>query len=214
MRPRVFPAEDDQVVDVDAAGSVRFNEAAGIPRGRHALRRTPVAGAGASMRPRVFPAEDDWGAEIGSGLFLRFNEAAGIPRGRRSNGRWPRPAPSCFNEAAGIPRGRHHRSPARCPSDRRCFNEAAGIPRGRLAAPPLLARRRQASMRPRVFPAEDARLALVGIPVFAGFNEAAGIPRGRPWRGARAASLCHCFNEAAGIPRGRHTSGSSMSRTA
>ena len=58
MRPRVFPAED--VPDV---GSVRradrFNEAAGIPRGRRFLRinMKPMLGV-ASMRPRVFPAED------------------------------------------------------------------------------------------------------------------------------------------------------------
>ena len=61
-----------------------------------------------------------------------------------------------FNEAAGIPRGRRQND-LDC-LDLRCrrFNEAAGIPRGRpsdtRAAPgaPSLA-----SMRPRVFPAED-----------------------------------------------------------
>ena len=36
----------------------RFNEAAGIPRGRRALRVTLEAVYEASMRPRVFPAED------------------------------------------------------------------------------------------------------------------------------------------------------------
>ena len=59
MRPRVFPAEDvdgDQLADLV---STRFNEAAGIPRGRR--RHRPAARCHdrrASMRPRVFPAED------------------------------------------------------------------------------------------------------------------------------------------------------------
>ena len=35
-----------------------FNEAAGIPRGRHPLLVTLDDRAPASMRPRVFPAED------------------------------------------------------------------------------------------------------------------------------------------------------------
>ena len=36
-----------------------FNEAAGIPRGRHQLERLDVTlSVVASMRPRVFPAED------------------------------------------------------------------------------------------------------------------------------------------------------------
>ena len=90
----------------------------------------------ASMRPRVFPAEDRrtrWDTTSAGG----FNEAAGIPRGRRggaSNKRSPgRPS---FNEAAGIPRGRPE-------------PEGPAEPE----APP-------ASMRPRVFPAEDERLPL------------------------------------------------------
>ena len=37
------------------------------------------------------------------------------------------------------------------------FNEAAGIPRGRRAAAPHQAAARRASMRPRVFPAEDGQ---------------------------------------------------------
>ena len=41
---------------------VRFNEAAGIPRGRLASDRAIRPIRHASMRPRVFPAEDkgDW----------------------------------------------------------------------------------------------------------------------------------------------------------
>ena len=64
---------------------MRFNEAAGIPRGRHSGRSGPL--------PRSTP---------------RFNEAAGIPRGRRMPGAPPRRGRCRFNEAAGIPRGRLH----------------------------------------------------------------------------------------------------------
>ena len=83
------------------------------------------------MRPRVFPAEDKLQKEHIRSRVLRFNEAAGIPRGRR------RPVLG----TAAIARG---------------FNEAAGIPRGRLEIGRELARvENRASMRPRVFPAED-----------------------------------------------------------
>ena len=44
-----------------------------------------------------------------------------------------------------------------------CFNEAAGIPRGRhTVETPDLAEPEPASMRPRVFPAADKNLAVVG----------------------------------------------------
>ena len=83
------------------------------------------------MRPRVFPAEDLPGRPSGRPTLAGFNEAAGIPRGRRSvrNG--------VQRHIAG-------------------FNEAAGIPRGRLSLDELARFRTHASMRPRVFPAEDA----------------------------------------------------------
>ena len=60
MRPRVFPAEDPGPVGVHGRPTPRFNEAAGIPRGRLRLNM-PVSflPCCASMRPRVFPAEDD-----------------------------------------------------------------------------------------------------------------------------------------------------------
>ena len=83
MRPRVFPAEDTSDSSAGPTPTIRFNEAAGIPRGR---RHVPASGACQ-----------------GRG----FNEAAGIPRGRRGA-----PVTDwCvvdhgFNEAAGIPRGR------------------------------------------------------------------------------------------------------------
>ena len=35
MRPRVFPAEDLDAAGISPAALFRFNEAAGIPRGRH-----------------------------------------------------------------------------------------------------------------------------------------------------------------------------------
>ena len=60
MRPRVFPAEDSTFACTCSAMTPSFNEAAGIPRGRHApdeVRRLRIARE-ASMRPRVFPAED------------------------------------------------------------------------------------------------------------------------------------------------------------
>ena len=45
MRPRVFPAEDTDADFTGASvrGGVRFNEAAGIPRGRPALRAQPAS---------------------------------------------------------------------------------------------------------------------------------------------------------------------------
>ena len=59
MRPRVFPAEDPPRAGGRATRRGRFNEAAGIPRGRHAEARAEEREPGeASMRPRVFPAED------------------------------------------------------------------------------------------------------------------------------------------------------------
>ena len=86
-----------------------------------------------------------------------------------------------FNEAAGIPRGRQG-APSFTDALLLSFNEAAGIPRGRRPmSSPWLMSGVVASMRPRVFPAEDRR-------------------RRRPSR-----SACKCFNEAAGIPRGRQS---------
>ena len=58
MRPRVFPAEDLTAVGVVVTTTSRFNEAAGIPRGRLVLGEHLYLERCASMRPRVFPAED------------------------------------------------------------------------------------------------------------------------------------------------------------
>ena len=58
MRPRVFPAEDRSIVSLRDPANARFNEAAGIPRGRRRLPDGPAC---------QLPC---------------FNEAAGIPRGR------------------------------------------------------------------------------------------------------------------------------------
>ena len=65
MRPRVIPAEDlndgsalERLALVDA---IRFNEAAGYPRGRPRTCGASEAHCThmlASMRPRVIPAED------------------------------------------------------------------------------------------------------------------------------------------------------------
>ena len=66
MRPRVFPAENTArgtKFESMADSSMRFNEAAGIPRGK---------------RQGVPPTtrRSDWAK-------LCFNEAAGIPRGKQ-----------------------------------------------------------------------------------------------------------------------------------
>ena len=58
MRPRVFPAEDLGARCSVSPRSSSFNEAAGIPRGRHRLTEQVPSNGAASMRPRVFPAED------------------------------------------------------------------------------------------------------------------------------------------------------------
>ena len=109
MRPRVFPAEDSV--------AVRHEEPVHV----------------ASMRPRVFPAEDCEGEFPEMSEQSRFNEAAGIPRGR--------PATDAPGPLGGIR-----------------FNEAAGIPRGRLFGDITTDQTDTASMRPRVFPAEDQQV--------------------------------------------------------
>ena len=59
MRPRVFPADDPRGLASAACPASDFNEAAGIPRGRHRRPRPAAAPARhTSMRPRVFPADD------------------------------------------------------------------------------------------------------------------------------------------------------------
>ena len=61
MRPRVFPAEDLRRESLSDADACRFNEAAGIPRGRQSRIGSDFLAHDnriASMRPRVFPAED------------------------------------------------------------------------------------------------------------------------------------------------------------
>ena len=134
MRPRVFPAEDASVYE--GAGP----------------------GHRASMRPRVFPAEDGSGSAGVAALALasmrpRVFPAEDLGPGRPGQLRLPG-----FNEAAGIPRGRRATAEAIRRESRACFNEAAGIPRGRRLRPAGQRRvRPPASMRPRVFPAEDVR---------------------------------------------------------
>ena len=108
------------------------------------------------MRPRVFPAENITDARARwSARPWGFNEAAGIPRGKRADSLFNSAFSACFNEAAGIPRGkrgvRYRGDRAGCAS----FNEAAGIPRGKLYTFPVTSFFISASMRPRVFPAEN-----------------------------------------------------------
>ena len=133
MRPRVFPAEDPSRGGCRRAQVRSFNEAAGIPRGR------PV------------------GVRLGRVNGNRFNEAAGIPRGRHALHMYAKCRGSKgFNEAAGIPRGRLVAMRRWVERAVASFNEAAGIPRGRpIFSPPSPPAIIHASMRPRVFPAED-----------------------------------------------------------
>ena len=81
MRPRVFPAENPTATLL-VASHRRFNEAAGIPRGKRG----------------------DGG--LGGHAARGFNEAAGIPRGKPPMFLTIPFLHACFNEAAGIPRGK------------------------------------------------------------------------------------------------------------
>ena len=159
MRPRVFPAEDALSWSrwiQSACASMRPRVFPAEDASQHATRAdNPIS---ASMRPRVFPAEDSGLADLLPESASGFNEAAGIPRGRPTMPVVLQTVTNRFNEAAGIPRGRRDRlAPAR-------------------PAPYL------ASMRPRVFPAEDSCAGRsTRYPLHrCSFNEAAGIPRGRP----------------------------------
>ena len=147
----------------------------------------------ASMRPRVFPAEDPSSRNCASDRLRwpSFNEAAGIPRGRRLRTRWStrvvKPAGASMRPRVFPAEDADSRYTITPCLVRTSFNEAAGIPRGRRRRwatrlqPPG---RREASMRPRVFPAEDHCI---------------------PARFESSRLPCGCFNEAAGIPRGRRT---------
>ena len=202
MRPRVFPAEDLSAWVPRVSVGARFNEAAGIPRGR--LQRTSRSAPqpfGASMRPRVFPAED----QVWRGVHACSQCASMRPRvfpaeDEHSRGRQARVQIASMRPRVFPAEDSRFLS---WPTCWRCFNEAAGIPRGR---PVRRAGRLQqpcASMRPRVFPAEDPRSGCMPASPTGCFNEAAGIPRGRPRGRGRTERTSRCFNEAAGIPRGR-----------
>ena len=83
MRPRVFPAEDNDrlfvyIATVDASMRPRVFPAEDLYE-----HREDVGEGHASMRPRVFPAEDHLPqAPPRAPPTPGFNEAAGIPRGR------------------------------------------------------------------------------------------------------------------------------------
>ena len=158
MRPRVFPAEDPLGRDpdpavADASMRPRVFPAEDPPARLDSLWRVVRA----SMRPRVFPAEDA-GRERGAaraGGRSRFNEAAGIPRGRPDQG--------------GI--GGHG-----------CLDASMRprvFPAEDASRPLWSCGHRPASMRPRVFPAEDPPRPSTPPRGWWRFNEAAGIPRGR-----------------------------------
>ena len=145
-----------------AVSSIRFNEAAGIPRGRRSEngRARHRRRSCASMRPRVFPAEDASisalpSQELGPG---RFNEAAGIPRGRldrRGDSRQRGPAQAASMRPRVFPA--EDVVPARRSStlSRRASMRPRVFPAEDLASGRCRACADDASMRPRVFPAED-----------------------------------------------------------
>ena len=131
---------------------------------------------GASMRPRVFPAEDRPSHPSVAAALIRtrcFNEAAGIPRGRPRIALTPNDIEPLRPHASMRPRvfpaedARRLRKNRRVTTGTRCFNEAAGIPRGRLRhqgpSETYHRKRFDASMRPRVFPAEDMILDPGGV---------------------------------------------------
>ena len=108
------------------------------------------------MRPRVFPAEDLTLTSPADDRQPRFNEAAGIPRGRPPRMRRPsRPPPKRFNEAAGIPRGRPPGPQVVGPRLEDASMRPRVFPAEDLAGDSGERRHGSASMRPRVFPAED-----------------------------------------------------------
>ena len=157
MRPRVFPAEDPTAA------------------------RRPLRSHQASMRPRVFPAEDSPARFSIQPAHGRFNEAAGIPRGRRSPVCPAGSRPPGFNEAAGIPRGRHAGGRGEAARTGRASMRPRVFPAEDPGSTHRTSRTSWASMRPRVFPAEDNRGdSRWRSACSKGFNEAAGIPRGRP----------------------------------
>ena len=139
MRPREFPAEDQRVVLPPVRGRLRFNEAAGIPRGRLHGCTDEGRASGASMRPREFPAEDAR-AIASTTTRWSFNEAAGIPRGRLA-------VPPFLPVGLSIASMRPREFPAEDLHQR-------GAP----------ARCTRASMRPREFPAEDFAPTSLGEP--------------------------------------------------
>ena len=202
MRPRVFPAEDANASIAIHGHRDCFNEAAGIPRGRPELRPRRREAPRASMRPRVFPAEDVCRYRRFR-LLSCFNEAAGIPRGRRSDSAGWRSSTASFNEAAGIPRGRplwhlcHVTRGASASMRPRVF------PAEDLGSDYLCGAATHASMRPRVFPAEDAPAGAAQCTTAL----ASMRPRVFPAEDEQGHRDVWCqptgFNEAAGIPRGR-----------
>ncbi len=131
-----------------------------------------------------------------------FNEAAALHRGKRHMSINVDQSRSSFNEAAALHRGK----PASLPSptrSTRCFNEAAALHRGKLHGEPSWDQHERASMRPRLFTAENQQAHQVRRSKVGCFNEAAALHRGKQaslrWRMVGASS----FNEAAALHRGK-----------
>ena len=84
MRPRVFPAEDDDGPRREGLTGGASMRPRVFPAEDPGTCATGVGTLRASMRPRVFPAEDTASIRRQARPQSRFNEAAGIPRGRPS----------------------------------------------------------------------------------------------------------------------------------
>ena len=159
----------------------------------------------ASMRPRVFPAEDRPSRESPCCSRVCFNEAAGIPRGRPRRGGERLVIITASMRRAYSPR-KTASVGAQDSGARRASMRPRVFPAEDLIGVALRLRRHVASMRPRVFPADVTSRPGQQRQGSSGFNEAAGIPRGRPSCPRPPWPTGRCFNEAAGIPRGRRAS--------
>ena len=158
------------------------------------------------MRPRVFPRGRHCRHRGSRRADEGFNEAAGIPRGRPVEVLFPdRRRLRSFNEAAGIPRGRRPERDRNRRGNPRASMRPRVFPAEDQEWRQAPAGEEPASMRPRVFPAEGEDVVVEGVRLVRASMRPRVFPAedtGRP-EGRREGSTG--FNEAAGIPRGRHS---------
>ena len=239
MRPRELPAEDRQSGGRTASGRCRFNEAAGVTRGRPTGgHRNPfpgcdrfneaagvtrgrrdlsdtfeTSGSLASMRPRELPAED---RIFLGGLLQQFVAASMRPRELPAEDRERRPGvlglcPAGFNEAAGVTRGRPSQG-AGDPMTIAASMRPRELPAEDLSdISPSLQWAIQASMRPRELPAEDLHARVVRVESVDASMRPRELPAEDRCRSGGLDRSPGCFNEAAGVTRGRPSRPSSAS---